>query len=100
MGVIYSEIGGDFKFMKQGINQTGPTCGLYSIVNGLLIMNKISNPKKEKIDKVIYELLKNFKFEIKDEKLTGYTLVGEFFIFDIFTKFIEYVIQKHDRAYR
>ncbi|MGW5983144.1 hypothetical protein ACWFOP_22485 [Bacillus mycoides] len=80
--------------MNRDINQTGPTCGIYGLANGLLNMNKVSGHKKEKIDQEIYEILKKFKFEIKDDKLTGYTLVGEFFQFDTFTRFINDVIHE------
>ena len=71
-------IGGCIKIINLDINQTGPTCGIYSLANGLLNMNKVSDHNKEKIDQEIYELLKEFKFGIKDNKFTGYTLVGEF----------------------
>ncbi|WP_181002889.1 hypothetical protein [Bacillus thuringiensis] len=50
--------------MNLDINQTGPTCGIYGLANGLLNMNKVSGHNKEKIDQEIYELLKEFKFGI------------------------------------
>ncbi|AKR38868.1 hypothetical protein P4K49_28270 [Bacillus cereus] len=74
--------------MNLDINQTGPTCGIYGLANGLLNMNKVSSHKKEKIDQEIYELLKGFKFRIKDNVFTGYTLVGEFFKFNTFKRYI------------
>ncbi|WP_305927869.1 hypothetical protein [Bacillus mycoides] len=80
--------------MNRDVNQTGPTCGIYGLANGLLNMNKVSGHKKEKIDQEIYELLKDFKFRIKDNKLTGYTLVGEFFKFNTFKRFIDDVIHE------
>ncbi|HFU7058128.1 TPA: hypothetical protein ACGN81_005225 [Bacillus cereus] len=80
--------------MNQVISQTGPTCGLYALTNGLLMMNKVHDPKKEKIDPVIYELLEKYKFVTEDAKLIGYTLVGEFFQFDTFTKFIDDAIHE------
>ncbi|MGM2731523.1 hypothetical protein ACS2QU_27685 [Bacillus cereus group sp. Bce005] len=80
--------------MNLDINQTGPTCGIYGLANGLLNMNKVSSHKKEKIDQEIYELLKEFKFRIKDNEFTGYTLVGEFFKFNTFKRFIENVIHE------
>ncbi len=48
--------------------------------------------KKEKIDQEIYELLKRFKLVTKDEKLIEYTLVGGFFEFNTFIRFIDDVI--------
>lgn len=80
--------------MNLDINQTGPTCGIYGLANGLLNMNKVSSHKKEKIDQEIYELLKEFKFRIQDNEFTGYTLVGEFFKFNTFKRFIENVIHE------
>ncbi|WP_410491840.1 hypothetical protein QMA40_29950 (plasmid) [Bacillus thuringiensis] len=80
--------------MNLDINQTGPTCGIYGLANGLLNMNKVSSHKKEKIDQEIYELLKEYKFRIKDNEFTGYTLVGEFFKFNTFKRFIENVIHE------
>lgn len=80
--------------MNRDINQTGPTCGIYGIVNGILNMNKVSIPNKDRVDQKIYELLENFRYEIKDKELTRCTFLGEFFQLDIFTKFINDVINE------
>lgn len=69
------------------IKQTGPTCGIYALLNGIYTINKI-NPTKKKTDEIVYQLLtENVMREDTDNKQRK-TFVGEFFDFDIFKEFV------------
>ena len=66
------------------IAQTGPTCGIYALINGLCSMSDIQL-KKSDADKIVYDLLyKQFYCHNHNE-----TFIGEFFDICNFTKFIK-----------
>lgn len=75
--------------MISTIKQTGPTCGIYALINSLCTLNGVHKTSKKNIDKLVLDLLDNNKFKKGKGGLIGYTLVGEFFDFSTFQKFIK-----------
>ncbi|MCY9508460.1 hypothetical protein M5W68_21970 [Paenibacillus larvae] len=73
--------------MTSCIKQTGPTCGIYALLNGIYTINQI-NPTRKKTDEIVYHILtENVMREDTDNKQRK-TFVGEFFDFDIFKEFV------------
>ncbi|AQZ49368.1 hypothetical protein ERICIV_04634 (plasmid) [Paenibacillus larvae subsp. larvae] len=78
---------GVYSKMVSCIKQTGPTCGIYALLNGIYTINPI-NPTKKKTDEIVYHILtENVMREDTDNKQRK-TFVGEFFDFDIFKEFV------------
>ncbi|MFB8331285.1 hypothetical protein ACFC3Y_25490 [Bacillus wiedmannii] len=75
--------------MISTIKQTGPNCGIYALINRLCTLNGVHKTSKKNIDKIVLHLLDENKLKKGREGLIGYTLVGEFFDFSTFQKFIK-----------
>lgn len=66
--------------MAISIKQTGPTCGIYAMLNGLYNLNKIKNVSKKQTDDVVCNLLSKNVITKRGNAINGNTFLGEFLI--------------------
>ncbi|MYW25488.1 hypothetical protein GTY48_17945 [Bacillus thuringiensis] len=75
--------------MAISIKQTGPTCGIYAMLNGLYNLNKIKNVSKKQTDDVVCNLLSKNVITKRGNVINGNTFLGEFFDLNLYKKFLD-----------
>ncbi|EJR30052.1 hypothetical protein [Bacillus mycoides] len=75
--------------MKISIKQTGPTCGIYAMLNGLYNLNKIEAVSKKQTDEVVCNLLSKNVIKKREKAINSKTYLGEFFDLNSYKNFID-----------
>jgi len=84
--------------MAISIKQTGPTCGIYAMLNGLYNLNKIKNVSKKQTDDVVCNLLSKNVITKRGNAINGNTFLGEFFDLNLYKKFLDNDLEIFNRA--
>lgn len=75
--------------MTISIKQTGPTCGIYAMLNGLYNLNKIKSVTKKQTDDVVCNLLRENVITKRGIAINGNTFLGEFFDLNLYRLFLD-----------
>ncbi|HFJ9281635.1 TPA: hypothetical protein ACGW6Z_005944 [Bacillus cereus] len=84
--------------MTISIKQTGPTCGIYAMLNGLYNLNKIKDVSKKQTDDVVCNLLSKNVITKRGNAINGKTFLGEFFDLNLYKKFLDNNLEIFNQA--
>ncbi|RXG07689.1 hypothetical protein EO768_15770 [Bacillus cereus] len=75
------------------VRQSGPTCGIYALINGIYAINHVKDINQDEADGVVCEILRENFINKKDnprngETIQGKTFLGEYFKLDSFKQFV------------
>ncbi|PFL59975.1 hypothetical protein COJ27_23045 [Bacillus cereus] len=86
--------------MTISIKQTGPTCGIYAMLNGLYNLNKIKSKSvtKKQTDDVVCDLLSKNVITKRGIAINGNTFLGEFFDLNLYRMFLDNNLEIFNQA--
>ncbi|PHD33311.1 hypothetical protein COF65_31260 [Bacillus toyonensis] len=84
--------------MTISIKQTGPTCGIYAMLNGLYNLNKIKSVTKKQTDDVVCNLLSKNVITKRGIAINGNTFLGEFFDLNLYRMFLDNNLEIFNQA--
>ncbi|MBE7128039.1 hypothetical protein [Bacillus mycoides] len=84
--------------MTISIKQTGPTCGIYAMLNGLYNLNKIKSVTKKQTDDVVCDLLSKNVITKRGIAINGNTFLGEFFDLNLYRMFLDNNLEIFNQA--